>query len=196
MLPSMAHAMRPHPVYPPQRQDDYLPKLLPCLTAASHSCHTHKICAAHSNLSQPDLTGWAVPCRLAFNPPVENVNSPPTSWHHPFDAACLGSDYVRNQMVRGLHQASRAQCSLWARLCSKFKLTGVEVLTTMAMQGSNIDLMQLHMYPDSWLRCDEACKRDWSIRWVRRLCDAATPCRCSMHNCCCTSRRCLCAYQL
>jgi hypothetical protein len=39
-------------------------------------------------------------------------------------------------------------------------------LSPLALQSSNVDLMQLHMYPDSWLRCNEDCKRDWTIRWV------------------------------
>ncbi len=33
--------------------------------------------------------------------------------------------------------------------------------------GPDIDLMMVHMYPDSWLSCSEDCKRDWAVRWVR-----------------------------
>ena len=43
---------------------------------------------------------------------------------------------------------------------------GLPPLGHYVLQGSNVDLMQLHMYPDSWLRCNEDCKRDWTIRWV------------------------------
>jgi len=58
--------------------------------------------------------------RLAFNPPAENVNNPLTQWHHPFDAVCLGSDYVRNQMV---------SCSL---LCCALALHHSSKCTTLA----------------------------------------------------------------
>jgi hypothetical protein len=34
---------------------------------------------------------------LPFNPPSDNVQSPLASWHHPFDAACLGTDFVHQQ---------------------------------------------------------------------------------------------------
>ena len=61
------------------------------------------ICGVRSSqLPLTVATGHGVllptPRRLAFNPPAENVNNPLAAWHHPFDAACLGSDYVRNQM--------------------------------------------------------------------------------------------------
>ena len=67
---------------------------------------------------------------MAFNPPSDNVQSGAAGWHHPFDAACLGTDFVRQQ------------------------------------SGADIDIMMLHLYPDSWLACDQQCKLDWAQRWV------------------------------
>lgn len=87
------------------------------------------------------VAGWygaSTPNRLGFNPPSDNVHNPMAEWHHSFDAACLGTDYVRNQM------------------------------------GDNIDLMMLQVYPDSWLSCIEACKRDWTVRWIRSHFEDAT----------------------
>lgn len=56
-------------------------------------------------------------------------------------------------------------------LCHHVSLVRTSQLTGLFRAGgqsSNIDLMQLHMYPDSWLTCNEECKRDWTIRWVRK----------------------------
>lgn len=46
------------------------------------------------------VAGWygdSTPERKGFNPPSDNVYKPIAEWHHNFDAACLGTDFVRNQ---------------------------------------------------------------------------------------------------
>jgi len=66
-----------------------------CTWTLRMECH----CKCHSILTFPGAR------RLAFNPPSDNVQSPLASWHHPFDAACLGTDFVQQQ----------ARLPLWPR---------------------------------------------------------------------------------
>ena len=57
------------------------------------ACGHRKLLPRHSTASLPVMGAG----RLAFNPPSDNVQSPLASWHHPFDAACLGTDFVQQQ---------------------------------------------------------------------------------------------------
>ena len=54
-------------------------------------------------------------CRLAFNPPSDNVQSPLASWHHPFDAACLGTDFVQQQAWFPLNLSPLCMQPRWRR---------------------------------------------------------------------------------
>ncbi len=133
--------------------------------------------------------------RLAFNPPSDNVQSPLASWHHPFDAACLGTDFVQQQAClppsfRSVHAAAmEPKPSAWLgrrasilRLSSALDLTGqtafpVDLASVQHLSAQGflqaspyIDFMSVHMYPDSWLVCSDECKLDWAQRWVRAEC--------------------------